>query len=263
MHLYWELAKLSFRRQITYRAATLAGLSTNFFFGLLRAALLVALYGARQEVSGISIQAAITYTGITQATIAYLSLFSWYDLMRSVYTGEVGSDLLRPVSYFKFWMAQDFGRAFASLALRGLPIMLVYSLFFNIIIPHGLGQWLAMATALFLGWMVSFCWRFLVNLSAFWVPNAVGIGRLAFTLAYFMSGFLVPLRFMPDWFVRLCYLTPFPATVNAFIEIYLGLLDGRALWLALLNQVVWIVVLTAAIQLALRAGVRRLVILGG
>ena len=32
------------QRQLTYRAATLAGLATNFFFGLLRAAVLVALY---------------------------------------------------------------------------------------------------------------------------------------------------------------------------------------------------------------------------
>lgn len=263
MHTYWEIAKLSFRRQITYRAATLAGLATNFFFGLLRAALLVALYGARREVSGISIQAAITYTGITQAIIAYLSLFGWYDLMRSVYTGAVGSDLLKPVSYFTFWMAQDFGRAIANLLLRAIPILFFYALFFGITTPQNLGQWLALTVTLFLSWVVSFCWRFLVNLSAFWVPNALGIGRLAFTLAYFMSGFLVPLRFMPDWFVRLCYLTPFPATVNVFIETYLGLLDGHALGLALLNQGIWIVILVAAIQLALRAGVRRLVILGG
>ena len=44
MRLFWEIAKLSFQRQIAYRAATLAGLVTNFFFGLLRAALMVALY---------------------------------------------------------------------------------------------------------------------------------------------------------------------------------------------------------------------------
>ena len=48
---------------------------TNFFFGLLRATVLVALYGARQEVAGISLAAAVTYTGLTQAMIGFLSLF--------------------------------------------------------------------------------------------------------------------------------------------------------------------------------------------
>jgi hypothetical protein len=37
MRLFWEISKLAFQRQLTYRAATLAGLATNFFFGMLRA----------------------------------------------------------------------------------------------------------------------------------------------------------------------------------------------------------------------------------
>ena len=44
-----------------------------------------------------------------------------------------------------------------------------------------------------------------------------------------MSGFFMPLRFMPDWFVRLCDLTPFPSMVNTIVEMYLGLLKGPAL----------------------------------
>ena len=115
MRLFWELTRLSIQRHITYRAATLAGFLTNVFFGLLRAAVLVALYGARQEVSGMSVQDAITYTGISQAVIAFLSLFSWYDIMRSVYSGQIGSDLLKPMGYFSFWMAHDLGRALVNL----------------------------------------------------------------------------------------------------------------------------------------------------
>ena len=66
MHTLWEVAKLAMQRQLTYRAATIAGLVTNFFFGLLRAAILVALFGTSQEVAGLTIQGAITYTGLTK-----------------------------------------------------------------------------------------------------------------------------------------------------------------------------------------------------
>ena len=69
MWLFWELSKLSFRRQLTYRAATLAGLSTNFFFGLLRVAVLLALFDTRREVEGMTQQDAITYTALTQGII--------------------------------------------------------------------------------------------------------------------------------------------------------------------------------------------------
>lgn len=263
MRLFWELTKLSIRRQITYRAATLAGLSTNFFFGLLRAALMVALFGARQEMDGITLQGAVTYTGVSQASIAFLSLFSWWDVMQSIYTGQIATDLLKPMHFYLFWLAQDLGRALVNLVLRGLTIIAFYAVVFDITTPTSTEQWLALIITLFLSWMVSFSWRFLLNLVAFWTPNATGIMRLGFTLSWFLSGFLMPLRFFPEWFIRICYLTPFPHTVNAIVEVYLGLQSRNELITAMLNQVVWIFLLITAGQLVLRSGVRRLVIQGG
>lgn len=263
MRLFWELTKLSFQRHLTYRAAALAGLATNLFFGLLRAAVLIALYGARQEVAGITLTGAITFTGLSQAVIAYLSLFSWNEVMNSVYTGDVASDLLKPMGYLRFWMAQDLGRAAAGLLMRGVTIMVAYAVLFDVTVPERGTQWLALAVVLALSWLVSFGWRFLVNLSAFWTPNAQGVGRFFFILSWFLSGFFMPLRYFPDWFVRLCYLTPFPHTINTVVEVYLGILTGPALVRALLGQIVWVAILVVAGQLVLRAGVRQLVIQGG
>lgn len=263
LRLLWELVRRSFQRQLTYRAATLAGLATNFFFGLLRVAVMVALYGARTEVAGMDLAAAITYTGLAQAVITYLSIFGWYDLMRSVNSGEVAADLLRPLGYFRYWLALDLGRAVTAFLLRGLTIMIFYALVFAITVPHGFVQWGALLVTLLLSWLLSFAWRFLVNLTAFWTPNAIGVGRFAFGIAWVLSGFFMPLRFFPDWFQTLCHLTPFPSMVNTTIEIYLGLLTGGALVWALAVQLFWIIVLIAICQLTLRAGVRKLVIQGG
>jgi ABC-2 type transport system permease protein len=209
------------------------------------------------------LRGAVTYTALTQASIAFLSLFSWYDVMHSVYTGAVASDLLKPMNFFGFWLAQDLGRALASLLTRGLTILVVYALVFDIILPSSLGQWFALGAALGLSWLISFAWRFLVNLAAFWTPNAIGVGRLAFSLTWFMSGFLMPLRFFPERVVQIIYLTPFPHMVNAFVEAYLGLTTGPALLRLLLAQLLWAVILIGVGQWVLRAGVRRLVIQGG
>ena len=263
MRLFWELTKLSFQRQLTYRWANLAGLVTNVFFGLLRAAVMVALYGGHDEVVGISVQAAITYTGLGQAIIAYLSIFGWYEVMNSIYSGEIASDLLKPMNYFTFWLAQDLGRAIASFLVRGLIIMVIYALVFEITLPQSGVQWLALGVALILSWLVSFSWRFLINLTAFWTPDARGVGRFGFMLIWFLSGFLMPLRFFPDWFISLANLTPFPAMVNTVVEVYLGVLTGPALWQALLDQLLWVIILVGTSQLVLRAGVRQLVIQGG
>jgi ABC-2 type transport system permease protein len=262
MRLFWELGKRAFQRQLTYRAATLAGLTTNFFFGVLRVAIFTALYGGQEEVAGITLQGAITYTGLSQAVIAPLSVFSWYDLMDSIHSGDVASDLLKPLNLFSFWLAQDFGRAMVNLIARGVIFMALFELFFDLTHPQGAG-WVWLVMSLILGWLVSFTWRFLVNLAAFWSPNARGFGRFAFVTSWFFSGLLMPLRFFPDWVVNLSYLTPFPHTINTIVEVYLGVLQGPELVNALLMQAVWALGLAIVGQFVLRAGVRRLVILGG
>jgi ABC-2 type transport system permease protein len=261
--LFWQLVKLSFQRQFSYRAANLAGLATNFFFGLLRASLMLALYRTRSDVNGVSQQQAVTFTGLSQAVIAYLSLFSWWEVINQIRSGDIASDMLKPMNYFTFWLAQDIGRAIAHLLVRGVTLLVGFSILYNLRFPSTWEQVLAISISLVLGLFVSFAWRFLVNLIAFWIPDARGIGRVSFALTYFLSGFLMPMRFFPGWFVDFCNLTPFPYMVNTVIEVYLGLLTGPGLWHALLLQAVWVIGLFTLCQVVLRSGVRKLVIQGG
>ena len=263
MRLYWEIITLALRRQLTYRAAMWAGLATNLFFGLLRAFVMIALYGARNEVAGLTIQDAITYTALSQAIIAYLSIFGWWDVMESVNSGEIAADMLRPMSYLHFWMASDFGRALVNLLLRGATILLLYRLFVDLSTPDTWGQWFGFFITLLLSWFVSFGWRFLINLAAFWTPNARGVGRFGFGLIWVFSGFYMPLNLYPDWFRTLCEMTPFPAMVSTPLQIFLGKLDGPSIVWAIVNQIVWGLALLAIASFVLNRGVRRLVIQGG
>lgn len=263
MRLFVEIVYLALRRQLTYRAAMWAGLATNVFFGLLRAFIMIALYGARGEVGGLTLQDAITYTALSQAIIAYLSIFGWWAVMESVNSGEVAADMLRPMSYLRFWMGVDLGRALVNLVLRGATILLLYSLVVKLSLPTALWQWLAFFIALLLSWLVSFSWRFLINLAAFWTPNARGIGRFGFGIVWVLSGFYMPLNLYPEWFRLLCEMTPFPAMVSTPLQIFLGTLNSSELLWAMANQLFWAIALLATAQIVLNRGVRRLVIQGG
>jgi len=260
---YLALAGTNLRRQLTYRAANLAGLITNLFFGALRAYVLIALFGAREQVAGYSVRDAVTYSGITQALMSCVAIFGWWDMIRSIRTGEVATDLSRPVDYFWYWCALDFGRGVGQLALRGLPLVALYVLAYRITSPPTLWHWLALPISLLLGLFVSFAWRFLVSLTGFWTRDATGIGRLAFMLAYFFSGLLMPLAFFPDWAASLLRLTPFSAMMYLPSEVYLGVVRGPGLAAALAVQALWAVALYALARVVLAAGVRHLVLQGG
>jgi ABC-2 type transport system permease protein len=258
--LYLHGARLSFRRQFAYPLATFWGLVTNLFFGALRVAVLLALFGARRQMAGYTQADAVTYTGLTQALLSAFSLFGWYDLMRTIHRGEVATELLRPHSFLGFWMAQDAGRAAAQFLLRGVSILALYALIWGLQWPASPGL---VALSLVLAWACGFAFRFWVNCAAFWSPDAVGIGRFAWALMGLSCGFLMPLAFFPAWFQRLLALTPFPGMMNTVIEVWLGVRVGVDAAEAIAVQAAWTVALLALARLTLARGLRRLEVAGG
>ncbi|HEY9075406.1 MAG TPA: ABC-2 family transporter protein [Anaerolineaceae bacterium] len=263
MQVFWNIVRLAFRQQLTYRVAILAGMVTNLFFGLLRVALLIALYQGRSEVNSLDVSGAITFIALSQSLIAFLEVFGSFGLMDSVYTGSIGSDLIKPLNLFTLWLGRDFGRSLVNLLGRGGLFALGFMLFYPLKLPPRLESWLALPFALILGWLTSFAWRFLVNMAAFWSPDGRAIGRGLYTFSQFFSGFIIPLRILPDWFSHLAHYTPFPAMLNTPIEIYLGVISGQEILTALLFQTIWFGTLVLVGQGVYRLGIRRLVIQGG
>lgn len=261
--LLLAVARLGFRRQFAYPQAALWGLLTNSFFGLLRIAVLVALFGSSPQVAGYTVQDAITYAGLTQTLIAALALFGWTDFMRAVHRGEVVTDLLRPHDPLAFWAAQDAGRAAGQFVLRGLPMLALFTLVFGATLPAGAAGWAVTVPSVLLAWALSFLFRFVVNCAAFWTADAVGVGRFAWALWGLGCGFLMPLAFFPPWLQGVLAWTPFPAMLNTPVELWLGVKTGPGAWTALGMQLTWTAALYVLARTVLTRGLRRLEVAGG
>lgn len=264
--LYLALFRKSFQRMMVYRSAALAGIATNLFFGLLRAYTFIAVFEASGQlhIGGYSLRDTITYTALTQALGAPLNIFHFdWSIMRTIQSGEIVMELTKPFHYFSFWLSRDLGRAVFQLLFRGLPVLLFFPFFFALTWPASLGHWGLVLLTVFLAMLISFCWRFLVNILAFWFLDAVGIGRFAWLALAFFSGSLVPVAFFPDWLVQVANWTPLPAIVNTPIEIYLGVVTGGDLWNKLAGQFAWLVGLLLLCNLGFHRGRKRLIVQGG
>jgi ABC-2 type transport system permease protein len=136
-------------------------------------------------------------------------------------------------------------------------------LFYHVALPNTALQWAAFLLSVVLSELISFGWRFLVNLAAFWSPNAIGIGRFAFGLSWIFSGFYMPLDLFPDWLANFARLTPFGASVYLPIEIFINNVQGTALLEAVLIQILWVLFFIVIDHLVLSRGIRKLVIQGG
>lgn len=258
--LYAAVARLGFRRQFAYLPAAVWGMVTNVFFGALRIAVLLALFGKQPQVAGYTAQDAVTYVALTQVFIASFSLFGWYDFMRTIHRGEVSSDLLRPFHLLGYWAAQDAGRAAGQFVVRGAPMLLIFPLVWDMKWP---ASPLLTLISVLLAWACGFAFRFLVNCAAFWSADAVGIGRFAWAVLGLGCGFLMPLAFFPEWFRQILSFTPFPAMLNAMVELWVGLKTGAAAWEAVALQLGWTLALFVLAGVVLARGLKRLEVAGG
>ena len=251
MRLYWEVGRRALQRQFAYRTENLAGLVTNVFFGYLRAAVFVAVYQSTSNVGGYDQSGAVTFTWVTQAMIMVVALWGWWDIEQTIRTGDVVSDLAKPFSYVGFWLARDIGRSVYFVLFRFAPILVAGQLLMGLRWPSSPMVWLAFGFSLVLALTVSFGFRFLLNVSAFWTTDARGLGQLALAAVMFLGGFVVPIRFFPDWLQPIVLALPFAAITQTPADLYVERLQGTAAVQAVALQALWAV------------ATRRVVIQGG
>ncbi|GAB4205297.1 MAG: ABC-2 family transporter protein [Roseiflexaceae bacterium] len=262
MRLYVEVARRSFQRVAAYRAAMLAGLLTNAFFGAVRSFVYIAIYQSGGEVAGFGLRDAITYTWVTQMMISIGSGWVSWDIMTSIRSGEVITDLSRPWNFYGYWLSRTLGAQCFGLGVRGALTYLLGVLYFGAAVPTP-GQLLAFALAIGLAMLVSFAYSFLVNISAFWLLDSTGLVIIANIMLSFFSGMLLPIGFFPEPLAALARVLPFQAITGLPAEVFLGKIGGADLLPTLLLQLLWVVVMTGLALLALQAAMRKVVIQGG
>jgi ABC-2 type transport system permease protein len=264
MRPYAEVARRTFQRYATYRAAAVAGVFTNTVFGFLRVYVLLAVFRHRSSVGSFDVVDVVTFTFVSEGFLAVVGAFTDTGLGMRIRTGDVVSDLYRPLHFAGYWLAEDLGRAGFQILARGVPPVLLGALAFELRLPADGAIWLAFVTSLLLAILVSFSFRFAVTLSSFWLVDIFGPWQIAgFTMA-FLSGFLLPVTFFPDWLARVAALTPFPSIVQLPIEVFLGKHAGAGATLAVLaQQALWAVGLFALCEVVVARAVRRVVVQGG
>jgi ABC-2 type transport system permease protein len=257
-----EIARRSFRRFSTYRAATVAGVVTNTAFAFLKAFVLVAVIGAG-TVGGLDATAAITFTFVVEGLAIVANPFGEFGLAERIRTGDVVIDLYRPVDLQRYWFAQEVGRAAFQVLWRGLPPFVIGALVFEMTLPDDLTTWAAFLVSAAIAFVVAFTLNFLVQLVGFWILDARGAEQLSVAITMFFSGFIVPVTLFPDWLGAVAGVLPFVAILQLPGEVFLGEHAGAGLLGVLALQATWAVVLLVLGRVVLARATRRVVVQGG
>jgi ABC-2 type transport system permease protein len=262
VRLDWEIAKRGWRRYAAYPWATVAGIFTNTIFGFIQAYILLAVYRHRTDVGGYDVRDTVTYVWLAQAILMTVYVFGWQELALRIRDGSIATDLVRPLDPQRYWLAYDLGRAPYHFVFRGFLPFVFGALVFRLHAPSPLDA-VAFLLSLTVAVVVSLGFRFLYNLSAFWLVDIRGVMMISLTLSLFLSGMAMPLAFFPGWLAEIARALPFASIIQVPIDIWLGKHHGAGLAGVIALQAFWALVLLGLGRLALRAGSRKLVIQGG
>lgn len=262
---YVALAAAGFRRHATYRQAMVAATVTNTVFGFLRFAVMLAVIdGGSRVVGGYDEPRLATFVWAGQGLIGVVLLWSPTDLADRIRTGDVVTDLLRPMNPVWQLLAADLGRAGYAVLTRFVVPVAVGALVFDLYAPARTVTYGLFACSVVMATVVCFGCRYIVNASAYWLLDIRGPNTLWTLTSGMLGGLYFPVWFFPDALAAaLIIATPFPSVIQIPLDVLVER-GSRTEQLALLGvQAGWVVLMLALCRLVQARGDRKLVIQGG
>ena len=269
----------SIDRQIgVIAAAVKQGLAYRFeFFSAILGSLLTmalvyflwtAIYNSATSIE-MSYQALITYVCLGQA-FSFARPGQRYILVRigaGIRSGNVLLDLVRPMDYQLLTYCETFGAYLLETLLVSLPAYVLALLLFRINLPPSpeaaIGFSISILGAFFLVSSIDF----LIGLMAFWTMDIWGfiwgLGYVKIAVLDILAGTIIPLNLLPDWLQAIARFLPFQGMAYTPLAIYVGEIEGSAIWMSILNQFAWGIGLVLLTRLIWHRARRRIEIQGG
>jgi ABC-2 type transport system permease protein len=263
--LCWEFARSSFLIMLAHRVRYMIGVINYMTYVAVNYYLWEALFAVDPTGSraGWNLDQMRTYVSVNW--IVRSAYFSNSDnvLAARINKGEITSDLLRPTSLLLQFYGSALGESLFRAIFMAAPVLVLALFVFNIMPPADVEHGTAFAYSVLLAFHIFFAVNFLTGLLAVFTEKLQGFLWAKFMLLQFMSGLLLPLDFFPEPVRIVFQALPFKDLAYTPMNIYLGRVNGDAMYSVLLQQTLWTFALIVCCEWMWRRVRRRLAVLGG
>lgn len=265
--MYLAVFRIRFINALQYRAAALAGVSTQFAWGFMEIFAFHAFYRSNPAAFPMELSSVVSYIWMQQAFLAlFMVWFMENEIFASITNGTIAYELVRPLDLYNRWFCQNAANRLARVVLRCAPILLVAFL-----LPPPLGMSLPANPLQFVFFFISaalslcvvISYAMLIYISCFYMLSSQGIRIVAAILADFLAGAIVPLPFFPEPFRTIAELLPFAAMQNMPLRIYSGDISGEGILYGLALQCFWLIALFISGRFFMKKALSKVVVQGG
>ncbi|MCR5804495.1 MAG: ABC-2 family transporter protein [Clostridia bacterium] len=261
------LTRAGITESLQFRLGTAVTLFGNLIYLVLVYFLWKSIYASSgvEVVNGMSFTDTMIYLILATALFNFLEMFIVWDMSRSIQSGKIILDLLKPMKYKRYMFWSYSGSHVVLFLLSFLPTFVVVMIVTHGAIPMGLNLlYFVISTVLAL--IVNFNIEMSVATICLYTESTWGINIVKETIVLLLSGASIPLAFFPETFRKIVQFLPFRAVYDIPLTVLLrknGSDTPRGLLTLLGLQLGWAVVLTILSTLFWNHSVKRITVNGG
>ncbi len=268
MRAYLNYFKLRIMTNLQYRAAALAGVGTQVFFGLTFVMLYLALYESNSGVNPpMNLQSLITYLWLQQTFFALMYPYIRdQELLGMIRNGNLAYELIRPQNfYFKYYIKM-LSERLVMCFLRFSPILiLAFSLPapYRMSLPYSLENFILFIFGLLMSAILLTSLTLLMHIITMFTLEGDGIMSIYNMSSQVFTGMIIPIPFLPKFMIAIGKFLPFRFISDFPFRVYSGdisINEGREL---LLGSIIWLVVSMIIGYLISKLALKKAVIQGG
>lgn len=235
-----------------YKITIISGIVTQTFFAIFKNYVLIAFVGSNVQSSPMNEFQTTTYIWLTQILFGIVPWTVNRADFDSIRKGTIALDLIKPTSIFNLIFSKTLSWKLVGMLSRGIPIFLL-SLILSLIFPNmGLElklpntmHFLLFIVAVFLAIQLSTLITTSMYCLAFYFTSITNFVSTIGSVAYILSGMVIPLSFFPKWILGGLNLQPFKYIVDLPAQIFNGIYDMNTSIIGIFIQIMWIIIFYA------------------
>lgn len=222
MNVYMNIAYYSLKQQLKYKITILLNIVSSIVFITISYYIWSSVLLAKNQNAG-ALNATLSYVVALTILNKVIGNNSELDIGKKIVTGDIATDLVRPVNFFFQMLFTKLGVVAVRFLFSVLPLVFIALFIFNIRFTADFDAVLGFSISVCLSFLLVYIFDFLVALVSFFSTQVFGISLLKTTLIEILAGITIPLSFYPLTLRRLFIELPFRSMYCIPIEILTGL----------------------------------------
>ena len=233
------LAEKTARTRLTYRTSTLLALLASGLAYSVIVMVWMAVYRENPEPGPLPLRTMLAYLVTAFVTSEIMTVAVDWRVLQRVRMGLIATDVIRPLGFVTFQMAQALGDVLVNLVFA-VPILAVGFWFVgpDLLPATPLSAACGLLSGVF-AFFVAFGLTFLLVQAVFVLHSGYGVVTAKVALHQVFSGLAAPLVMFPDSLRRVALWLPFRHVIETPVTIWLGLSPVSAVPGLLALQAAW------------------------